>query len=120
MISPKVQSGERSHPASMMSGVRNMLSNFIAKFDISVSTFIVSLVTLFVSDGVVAVTTPLVVSVASAATIFIPSLICTPPLLLTLSSPLVIKSPAQRTDRRASREILERAMESDISLTFMN
>lgn len=44
-------------------------------------------------------------------------LISTPP-SFTRISPTVTKSPAQKTDRRASREILERVVESDISVIF--
>jgi len=50
-----------------------------------------------------------------AIALSIPQFVISIPSVLIESSPLVTKAPAQKTDRRASRENLERTRESDIS-----
>lgn len=102
-ISPNVQSGERSHPASMMSGVMRKVSTPIPRFKKLTMELIVA------SIGSTGFTG------SAAHTFCIPPPTDIPPLLFTLSSPLVIKSPAQKTDRRASRESLERIWDWNIS-----
>lgn len=123
-ISPKVQSGDKSHPASIISGVIQKVSTPIPKLRKLIIALIVSFTGSFVSvGGVVAgagVTppvggVPVVAGAPPAATTTSTPLppISTPP-LPTRKSPTDTKSPAQKRERRVRRESLERVVESDI------
>lgn len=119
-ISPNVQSGDRSHPASMMSGVMRKVRTPIPRLRkliielIVASSGCVVLAVLGVAAAVVG---------ASAWTVDIP---CTQPisictwLFVTLSSLLVINNPVQKTDNRSSRDTLERRADENISCVFFN
>lgn len=110
-ISPKVQSGERSHPASIISGVMRKVRIPIPRLRTLIIVLMAGSVVSFLSVGAGGPTklrSDGFHEVSAAIALSIPPLpICTP-LVLTLSSPLTTKSPVQKIDKRVSRESLEK------------